>query len=209
MTSQLYFFNDSDSSKLEIAWHGRFFDIFKSNFTIVLNNQVIDTVKTHKEMEQGKSYTLSDSSTINARLLGNRIQVTHNKHKVKPHPKKTALNAYRFLPFFGLYHIFIGFLEILSASNEGASPEQVLVQGYTSVLFGLLILTLSPISQKTKSIALHWLIIIFVLLAVIIVHVYGYLIIDNEGTTWLGGIALSIFALDRTYEAIRQLKKQD
>lgn len=207
MTTKTYFLDENQSSRLEISWKGYFFDIFKKDFVIRLNDQVIDTIQKQTELEKSKVYPLAERSILKIQLDPNNLEVFHNENKLQAYrdPVESLKTSYSLTNLLGGFLVIIGLLNILPLTNEGAGQEYIFWEGYLSLVFGLLVLVASYVSKRVATASSLKIIVMIVILQMIILDIFAPIIIENSFLD-LKGLLVTILILGPIFKSIRTLQ---
>ena len=204
MGKQIYFLTGSTSNKIEISWQSFIFNAFKRNIVIQLDGQVLDSTVQQIELEKGKTYSLSDGSTLAVSLNPNDLEVRHNGQVVEPYQDIDALLSTTLTVFllFGLGFVFLGIADLWPIGVEGIGAGYKLAE----IFLGLIILLLGYLIYKTKSLLVLQSAFLIVVLHALIFDIYVPITTENESfhltNIWVGIILLSLI-----YQSIKALGK--
>lgn len=197
MPKQSYAFVRGEEKCLQISW-----SVGWKNFQIHLDDQLIGKIATKKEMESGKSFLLTDNSTLDVKLhtsaFSNGIEVYRNGQIVPGSygdPIQNIDNISYMIYFFSAMNIILGSFAIILQIDFLLE----LGMGIVSIGLGFLLALLGFFVSRKSGIALT-LFIIFYVINVMLTLV--------SGTT--SGIFISIIIIyfaSTGYKSIKEIKQ--
>ncbi len=204
MGKQTYYLNNADRKKLEITWKGKVLGVFKKDFIIRFNGQIIDTIPQQIDLEKGKVYTLPDDSMIQIALNPNDLEVTHNNTLLEPYINTASLLRTSCITLSSFGALFIIF------EVENVVRGSILWPEAIRLLLGVSIIILGTIAYKTKSIFALWIALILFVSEMFISDIFVPVAIENQAISFsdiLGSLLITII-LSYTIKTTSKAQKQ-
>ncbi len=150
MPHKTYFLDTEKKEKLELQWKGSYKD-----FTIKLDNNELDIIKTKKELKNGREFVAGYNKKLEIRLVRQLgiipcIEILFNDKPVPgtmTDPQRQLNGIFNFILFIALLYIISGIAGLISGipafSDHGI--------GLNSIIYGVLFIMMGLIINKKQS----------------------------------------------------------
>jgi hypothetical protein len=205
MGKQIYFLTESTSNKIKISWQSFIFNAFKRNIVIQLDGQVLDSTVQQIELEKGKTYSLSDGSSLAISLNPNEFEVRHNDQLVDPYLDIAASlkETVSFIIIFGLFYIGLGLVDFV-LTTVGKGTDSIYELG--AILIGVVLLVLGYLFHRVKSPLILWGVLSIVIIQSLFFDVYIPIAI-NKTSVHFTNFGLEIILVGYFFVSIKKLRK--
>jgi uncharacterized membrane protein HdeD (DUF308 family) len=130
----------------------------------------------------------------------------HNENKLQAYrdPVESLKTSSYLTNVLGGLLIIVGVLSILPLTNSGYAQEHFLWEGYLSLVFGLLVLSVSFVNRKTATTASLKIVAVIVILQTVALDIFSPIISEN-GLVDFKGLLLSVLILGTIFKSIKSL----
>jgi hypothetical protein len=172
MPHKTYFLDTEKKEKLELQWKGSYKD-----FTIKLDNNELDIIKTKKELKKGREFVTGYNKKLEIRLVRQlgiifRIEILFNDKPVPgtmTDPQRQLTGLFYFILFIALLYIISGIAGLISGipafSDHGIGLNSI-IYGVLFIMMGLMISKRQSMFALIAVVSLIGLDIIFVLIRI-------------------------------------------
>jgi hypothetical protein len=160
----MYALEENGHRRLKISWKGSW-----KNLSVRLDDDLIGTVSTRKDLMAGQEFVLPDGSRLQLQLLSSHL-TTDLKilRDGRPIPGSTRMLTSRFQEAYGIVFLIAG-LNLLLGIAAMLFPIEFLRQiaGLPSIIFGLIYFVLGLFARRRSITALLMAIILFTVLTIL------------------------------------------